>query len=246
MSDNSVYPNWGSLRRLPLGRNKPSSSEDFWEKQPLKSDLIDGGCVRFKWIRHHISPRKTLFTPRDGDIDGPDLAYLLPSRTTHVDPSPEPKISYDDDWMDPMMAHHVLDKFWKGKSIFIEEKPIQSVMSLDVEDYMEVDYVNNKEAWEALDALEAKNSLEVSAVTTESDYLASRISQTESSSDGGTELDSHADSPVVGRNCFVLRRTGKKVRVSGFSDKLGKPLEVDIVDGVVAYDDPTEGSTYLF
>ena len=97
MSDNSVYPNWGSLRRLRLGRNKPSSSEDFWEKQPLKSDLIDGGSVCFKWIRHHISPRKTLFTPKEGNSGGPDLKFLLSSRTTHVNPSPEPKLSYDDD-----------------------------------------------------------------------------------------------------------------------------------------------------
>ena len=32
MSDNIIYPNWGSLRRLPIGRNKPSNCKDFWEK----------------------------------------------------------------------------------------------------------------------------------------------------------------------------------------------------------------------
>ena len=172
----------------------------------MKSDLIDGGNVRFKWIRHHISPRKTLFTPKEDNSGGPELAFLLSSRTTHVDPSPDPKLSYEDDWRDPMMAHRVLDKFWKGKFIFIEEKPIQSVMSLDMDDYMDLDYANNKEAWDALDKM---YPLEVSAVNTESDYLASRISQTDSSSDGGSELDSHADSPVLLNTKQFLPTTGE-------------------------------------
>ena len=58
-------------------------------------------------------------------------------------------------------------------------------------------------------------------------------------------MNSHADLPVVGRNYFVLRRTGKKIRVSRLSDKLVKPMEVDIIDAMVVYDDPMEGDTYL-
>ena len=35
-----------------------------------------------------------------------------------------------------------------------------------------------------------------------------------------TELDSHADSPVVGKYCTVLEDTGRNARVSGFTSEL--------------------------
>ena len=50
------------------------------------------------------------------------------------------------------------------------------------------------------------------------------------------ELDSHADSPVVGNGAHVLEHTGKKVSVSGFTDELGKPMLVDVVHAVITYD----------
>ena len=50
------------------------------------------------------------------------------------------------------------------------------------------------------------------------------------------ELDSHADSPVVGRQAHVLEYTGKKVSVSGFTDALGKPMLVDVVNALITYD----------
>ena len=51
-----------------------------------------------------------------------------------------------------------------------------------------------------------------------------------------TELDSHADSPVVGKYCKILELTGKTVKVSGFTSDLGQPLEVPVVNAAVAYD----------
>ena len=126
MSDNIIYPNWGSLRRLPIGRNKPSNCKDFWEKQALKSDLTDGGKARFKWIRHHVSERKTLFTPSETKADGPNPTHLLKSRATHVYASNSEmmEVSYDDDWTNPMMSNFALERSWNGNSIFIEESPI--------------------------------------------------------------------------------------------------------------------------
>ena len=59
------------------------------------------------------------------------------------------------------------------------------------------------------------------------------------------ELDSHADSPVVDKNSKVIRFTGVKVKVSGFTDILGKPLLVDVVDAVVVYDCPYSGVSFL-
>ena len=50
-------------------------------------------------------------------------------------------------------------------------------------------------------------------------YLCHRISATndEVNHEYATELDSHADSPVVGQGARVLEHTGRTVRVSGFS-----------------------------
>ena len=60
-----------------------------------------------------------------------------------------------------------------------------------------------------------------------------------------TELDSHADSPVVGRNCYIIEHTGKTVKVSGFTKELGNPLEVPVVNAAVAYDCDSTGQTHI-
>ena len=49
------------------------------------------------------------------------------------------------------------------------------------------------------------------------------------------ELDSHADSPVVGRVSKIISRKGKSVFISGFIDKIGKPIKVPVVDASVVY-----------
>ena len=59
------------------------------------------------------------------------------------------------------------------------------------------------------------------------------------------ELDSHADSPVVGKHARIIRNTGNQVRVSGFSDEIGKPLDAEIVDAVLCYDCEYTGESYL-
>ena len=59
------------------------------------------------------------------------------------------------------------------------------------------------------------------------------------------EMDSHADSPVVGKQARILEYTGKKVSVSGFTDAIGKPMLVDVINTLVAYDCDQSGKTYL-
>ena len=58
------------------------------------------------------------------------------------------------------------------------------------------------------------------------------------------ELDSHADSPVVGNGAHILEQTGRKVSVSGFTNELGKPMLVDVVNAVITYDCPRTGLSY--
>lgn len=59
------------------------------------------------------------------------------------------------------------------------------------------------------------------------------------------ELDSHADSAVVGRSSSIIERTGHRASVSGFTDSLGKALSVEIVHACVIYDCEKSGKSYL-
>ena len=59
------------------------------------------------------------------------------------------------------------------------------------------------------------------------------------------ELDSHADSPVVGKHAHILRRTGNQVNVSGFTDRSGSTIPVDVVDATMTYDCAFSGRSYL-
>ena len=59
------------------------------------------------------------------------------------------------------------------------------------------------------------------------------------------ELDSHADSPVLGVHTNIIAYTGHHVTVSGFVDSLGQKKRVPIVDATIAYDCDITGQTYL-
>ena len=83
-----------------------------------------------------------------------------------------------------------------------------------------------------------------------SSYLTYRIATTnirngDNDIISATELDSHADSPVVGRRARILEFTDKEVNVSGFSKSLGKPLIVPVVNAAVAYDCDLTGNAYI-
>lgn len=64
--------------------------------------------------------------------------------------------------------------------------------------------------------------------------------------DGACELDSHANTCVIGANCIVLEHTGDTVNISGFSNALqGAYKDVPIIKAVTAYDDHLTGITYI-
>ena len=60
-----------------------------------------------------------------------------------------------------------------------------------------------------------------------------------------TELDSHANMPVVGKHACIIAETGKKVDVSPFTPDY-KPLTVPLVDATVKYDNSYNGKSYIF
>ncbi len=75
--------------------------------------------------------------------------------------------------------------------------------------------------------------------------IAASVDEVDENECGRMELDSHADSPVLGKGALIVRETGKRVSVKGFADELGKSMSVPVVDGVVAYDDEYDGSRHL-
>ena len=59
-----------------------------------------------------------------------------------------------------------------------------------------------------------------------------------------TELDSHANMPVVGKHAYIIAETSKKVDVAPFTPDY-KPLTVPLVDATVRYDNPYHGKSYI-
>ena len=59
-----------------------------------------------------------------------------------------------------------------------------------------------------------------------------------------TELDSHANMPVVGREALVVEQSGKMVEVSRFTPDY-KPIKVEVVNAMIQYDSPLDGKEYM-
>ena len=59
-----------------------------------------------------------------------------------------------------------------------------------------------------------------------------------------TELDSHANMPVVGRHALVIADTGKTVSVCPFTPDY-QALNVKMVDAAIQYDCPYTGTSYI-
>ena len=53
-----------------------------------------------------------------------------------------------------------------------------------------------------------------------------------------TELDSHANMPVIGRNAYILSRIGENVDVAPFTPDY-KPISVELVDAALNMNVPT-------
>ena len=55
-----------------------------------------------------------------------------------------------------------------------------------------------------------------------------------------TELDSHANMPVVGREALVVEQSRKMVEVCPFTADY-KPIKVEVVNVIIQYDSPLDG-----
>ena len=66
-----------------------------------------------------------------------------------------------------------------------------------------------------------------------------------SSADPRTELDSHANMVVLGKDSFIFESTGRTCNVRPFASELGIAENVPIVDGAIAYDCPYTSQSYI-
>jgi len=60
-----------------------------------------------------------------------------------------------------------------------------------------------------------------------------------------TELDSHANMAVAGRDCTIISKSGHHATVTPFSSDLPTMERVEIGDVAIAFDDPFNLKTYL-
>ncbi len=74
---------------------------------------------------------------------------------------------------------------------------------------------------------------------------ASQLASKASAVDPKSELDSHANMVVLGRNSFVFEWSGKHCNVKPFDSSLGMVNNIPIVDAAIAYDCPYDHRTYI-
>jgi hypothetical protein len=60
-----------------------------------------------------------------------------------------------------------------------------------------------------------------------------------------TELDSHANMAVASADCTIIAKSGHYADITHFSEDLPVMNMVEIVDAMMAYDDPISHTTYL-
>ena len=90
--------------------------DDFWEETPAF------------WVRHHVSPRRTLFHP--GANQGPELQSLLPSRKTLKDDGE----ALEDQWTTSESIRTWGEALWTGKTFFAKQPPGQELEHTKIND----------------------------------------------------------------------------------------------------------------
>ena len=59
-----------------------------------------------------------------------------------------------------------------------------------------------------------------------------------------TELDSHANMPVIGKNAYILSKIGETVDIAPVTPDY-KPIRVELVDAALKYECPYSGETKI-
>ena len=76
------------------------------------------------------------------------------------------------------------------------------------------------------------------------EIVASMEVDIETDGESRTEIDSHVNMPVVGRDALVVEQSEKTVEVSPFTPDY-EPIEVEVVNATIQYDSPLDGKEYI-
>ena len=76
-------------------------------------------------------------------------------------------------------------------------------------------------------------------------HKVSRIRNDSSINYNKLELDSHADTIVLGSNCIILSHTGRECDVSPYTEAYNAITDVPIVTGATAWTCPETGDTLI-
>ena len=60
-----------------------------------------------------------------------------------------------------------------------------------------------------------------------------------------TELDTHADTCVVGKDCLITHEYDRLVSVTGYDPNQGKVKDLKVVSAAIAYDCPDTGEVII-
>ena len=60
-----------------------------------------------------------------------------------------------------------------------------------------------------------------------------------------TDMDSHADTCVVGKNAIIVHKLDKQVNVTGFDPSQGKVKNLYLLSAALAYEYPTSGEATI-
>ena len=63
--------------------------------------------------------------------------------------------------------------------------------------------------------------------------------------EGRIELDSHADTTVLGANCIILSHTGQSCEVMPYSDTYDAITDVPVVTGATLWTSPHDGDEFI-
>jgi hypothetical protein len=63
--------------------------------------------------------------------------------------------------------------------------------------------------------------------------------------DSRTELDSHVNMPVVGRNAYIISDMGRVADVNAFTPDYSS-MRISIIDAAVGYECPYNGKSFIF
>ena len=63
--------------------------------------------------------------------------------------------------------------------------------------------------------------------------------------EGRIELDSHADTTVLGANCIILSHTGQSCEVMPYSDTYDAITDIPVVTGATLWTSPHDGDEFL-